>query len=287
MNLAPAELLLIDAHVHLHDCFVPVAFLEAAHANFSGVARQEGGNRRFTGVLFLTEGAGECGFERLRALGQAFPGGSGGRVWRRRETDGGVGLVFTSDAEEMLVVLAGRQIVTREHMEVLAVGTRRRFEDGQPIEDVIRAVAGAGALPIVPWGFGKWFGARGRRLRRLLTRPDLPLFFLGDSAKRPVFWPRSPLFRLAAARGVPVLPGSDPLPFRDEYRRAGSFGVMLPGSVDHAGPAHHIKTLLAASSLTLRAFGRRDSPGRFVRNQAGMQFLKRVRKASAHCLEHG
>ena len=33
----------------------------------------------------------------------------------------------------------------------------REFADGRPIPDVLAAVAEAGAIPVIPWGFGKWW----------------------------------------------------------------------------------------------------------------------------------
>ena len=61
-----------------------------------------------------------------------------------------------------VLVIAGRQIVSAERIEVLALGTRTQIPDGQPLAATIDAVRADGALAVLPWGFGKWWGARGR-----------------------------------------------------------------------------------------------------------------------------
>ena len=55
---------LIDAHVHLHDCYAPATFLTSAHDNFER-ARQRHGWSPGVGVLMLTECEGVDWFGRL------------------------------------------------------------------------------------------------------------------------------------------------------------------------------------------------------------------------------
>ena len=56
------------------------------------------------------------------------------------------------------------------------------------------AIASNG-LAIVPWGFGKWVGKRGKALRRALESVDSRQFFLGDNSGRPKFSPTPLIFR--------------------------------------------------------------------------------------------
>jgi hypothetical protein len=183
-------------------------------------------------------------------------------------------MCLTSRDDYRLVVIAGHQLVSHEQLEVLALGTRQQFEGGKATETLIREIAEAGALPVLSWGVGKWLGTRGRVVEGLIERSDLPPFFLGDSAHRPTFWPQSSLFRRAEERGIRNLSGSDPLPFPGEVQRAGSFGVVLNGTLDLEKPARDLKQTLLDPSTTFRQFGEGETPGRFVRNQLKMQFRK-------------
>ena len=61
-------LILIDGHVHFHDCFDLPRFLSSAYTNFRDVAEQQGVPNHFIGVLMLTEIARAGWFKRLSAL---------------------------------------------------------------------------------------------------------------------------------------------------------------------------------------------------------------------------
>lgn len=278
MNLDAADLVLVDGHVHLHSCFEPAAFLKAAQMNFDHVAQRFHPGQSFAGVLCLTEGARETGFDRLLDVGkrQNAAGPAGPNAWRLRHTKEDTSLVFSSTAARTLMVIAGRQLVSRERLEVLAIGTRQPFTEGAPVQDLIRQTAEADALPVIPWGFGKWTGARGKLVRQLLHTPGLPPFFLSDSGNRPAFWPPSSLFRLAQEKGIRNLPGSDPLPFSDEYRRPGSFGFVLPGPLSSTTPARNLKEKVSDPATPIPCFGNGETPWRFIRNQLGMQYQKRM-----------
>lgn len=160
---------------------------------------------------------------------------------------------------------------------MLALGTCQRFDEGKTTEELIREVVQARAIPVLPWGVGKWLGRRGRLIEDLIESPDSPRFFLGDNANRPAFWPRPSHFRRAEEQGIRNLPGSDPLPFPNEVQRVGEFGVILDGPLDLEEPARHLKQLLLDKSTTFRQFGRAETPLRFVRNQLKMQYRKLTR----------
>ena len=68
--------LLIDAHVHVHDCFDLDSFFEQAHRNFQQAA-QEHGWAPPMGVLMLTESEGVDWFGRLAGM----EGGSPVEAW--------------------------------------------------------------------------------------------------------------------------------------------------------------------------------------------------------------
>jgi hypothetical protein len=271
---------LIDAHVHLHDCFEPATFLESAQRNFELAARRQGWKPAL-GVLMLTESEGADWFGRLatraRASGDASPMfGS----WSIESTPDPCALVARSGSRR-LVIVAGRQVAAREGLEVLMLGTTETTSDGRALSDVMAEAARFGALRVVPWGAGKWLFGRGRLMSDLIAAEDPGGgFFLGDGAGRPFFWGTPSHFREAGRRGIRILPGTDPLPFPRQMGRAGSYGFLLEGTIDLTRPAEGIKTALLDPASRLTPYGRPERALPFVRNQVAMQRRKRRRPAA-------
>lgn len=276
MARSNTELILVDAHSHLRDCFGVSRFLSEAHCNFRGVRIQGGHSTPPVGVLCLTTTSSERGFDRL--LDSVYRGNTKSESAFGQETlfktQEPTSFCFALGEEAILIAIAGRQLVSRDGLEILAIGTRQDFEGGQPIEKLLVEVASAGAIPVVPWGVGKWLGRRGRRVEAVIQNPNLPPFFLGDSGNRPAFWPQPSQFKMAEERGIRNLPGSDPLPFPEEVQRVGSVGVALEGDLDLETPTQDLKERLLDPSTTFRPFGQRETPLRFVRNQFKMQLRK-------------
>ena len=272
------SVLLIDAHVHLHDCFAPGVLFDHAHRNFEQAARAHAWEAAL-GVLMLTESAGVDRFEGLGGLAADAPADPTSPLgtWRLELTPDPTALAATSGARRLLLI-AGRQVVAREGLEVLLLGTRATVQDGQPIRTVLAEGGRLGALRVIPWGAGKWLFARGRLLRQLMVeaRTD-PGVFLGDGSGRPFFWTKPRHFTEAERRGIRVLPGTDPLPFPSEVGRAGSYGFRLEGAVDLSRPGEGLKAALRSPASRLAPFGRLERLTPFVRHQIAMQRLKRRR----------
>lgn len=261
--------ILVDGHVHRHPCFDPGAFFDHAAANLDAAS---GKGEEAVRCLMLTESAGDHFFDEL--LEKA--GKAGGEGWSVGVTAEDESVLVSREARTALMVVAGRQIVTRERLEVLALGTRAEFEGGLALSETLAAVSASRATPVIPWGFGKWWAARGRCVEGLLRRPDVPRFFLGDNGGRPRIASTPRLFRQAAERGIAVLPGSDPLPFPGQVGKVGGYGFVLRGDFAPDRPAASVKLILAGLNQSPPAFGRRESLPGFVRAQLGMQW--RVRR---------
>ena len=272
-------MILVDAHVHIYDCFDLRIFLDSAFANFRAEAARLGHGDASTAILFLTETARENWFQRLKEYTcQGFEaGGKATSQWSFHRTSEDCSLCAKEAGDKNLFLIAGRQIVTAEDLEVLALATDKVFEDGAPLEEVIRTVRGSDAIPVVPWGPGKWMGKRGKILRQILNGPEVTGFFLGDNGNRPSFWPNPSHFRLAEKKGIRILPGTDPLPFASESCRPGSFGFLVNDSISPAYPAKDLKRILADQTTFLQPYGRLENPWRFFLNQISMQILKRMR----------
>lgn len=252
----------VDGHVHFYDCFEPWRFFEAAVANLSAGARAAGVERSGPGCLLLTESAREGAFGALRS-GARLPAG-----WRVEapETDASAALLRRGGALELIVV-GGRQILTAEGIEVLALGVGRTPEDGLPLRATLSDLRAAGAPAVLPWGFGKWLGARGRAIAEVVEAGRVDGLALGDNAGRPAPTPQPRAFRRANARGLPILPGSDPLPLPEAADDAGRYGFVLEGRLDPDRPAADLIDLVARIDAQPRIFGRRHGLAAAIRRQ--------------------
>lgn len=263
--------ILVDAHVHFHPCFDACRFLDSAGENFQVGARRCNLPASTPGCLMFTESQRADYFHRF-ADGWAIGDGP----WRMRPTAEEVAVAALRDGQPRMFLIAGRQIVTAEGIELLALGSLGLIPDGGSIRAVVRRVQEAAAIAVAPWGFGKWRGHRGAILRELIEVEGAGGFYLGDNGGR-LRWSRPPrLFRMATAGGVLILPGSDPLPFRAQESYAGRYGSVLRGQVDLQHPLESIKRLLAQGGQP-SFYGRREGLLNFVRYQVAMQMIKRRR----------
>lgn len=257
---ARPRLILVDGHVHIYPCFAIEAVLAAALRNFRAAAAALGA-AAFDGVLMLTESAGCDAFRMLRRAREIAG-------WRLSPTDDGLA-VRAAGEQGVVTLVAGRQIVAAEGVEVSALGTDRLIADGLPLERCLDEVATAGAVPVLPWGVGKWFGGRGRVVAKAMWRPRAFRVLPGDIGGRPRVLPTPPLLRRAERQGLTIVRGTDPLPLPAEAKRAGAFGIAFPGQLDRAHPAAQLKGLLLARRP--QPYGELERLGRFLVNQTQLR----------------
>ena len=256
-----ANKLLVDGHVHLYPCFDPDRFLAAALSNLSAAAHRIGGVT--AGALLFTETARDSAFNAL-TLGALVPSG-----WTVESAEGDPALVLRSAVGGLpLVIVAGRQIQTKERIEVLAVGSDAPPPpDGTPLADVLATLAVDGVPMILPWGVGKWMGERGRIVAR--TFAETPGLLAGDNAGRPLGWRAPEIFSKC-----PVLPGSDPLPYPGAETNVGSYGFVLDGPVDLSRPGATIRERLCGLAVSPPRFGNRAGPVDFVSSRVRFRLAK-------------
>lgn len=274
---------LVDAHVHIHDCFDLQAFLDAAARNFAAHSGDRPGSLSHRYVLCLTETQAAEKFETIAEMADASRAESATpeHQWAFHRIDDRRCLVASHPTLGDLTIVAGRQVVTEERIEVLALGTLTKWRDGGPASEVIAEAIDEGAIPVVPWGFGKWLGGRRLVVERLIEEFRNGPMCLGDNSGRPHIMPTPPEFSRAMSVATKILPGSDPLPFASEYDRAGSFGFFVDDVVATNGVWRGLYDTLQQGEVDLRRFGSLESPLRFVRNQVAMQYLTRVKSRRA------
>lgn len=262
--------LFVDAHAHFHHAFELPVFLSAAARNVAESAIGRGLAEPPVGVLLLAEGRHERAFERIQSAGL-----SGVHAWSIEPTAEPESLLIRESGRLALMVMAGRQIVTSEGVEVLALLSPERVADHQPLMETMAEVRRVGAVPVLPWGFGKWTLRRGSLVASLLRSGDGHVF-LGDNGGRPGSAPTPKLLVEARRRGVPVLPGSDPFPFRNEQSRIAAFGFIADVTLDTDRPAAGLRAWLRALDEQPPSYGRLETLGRFAWNQVRMQWRKRT-----------
>lgn len=254
---------LIDGHVHIHRGVDPAAALDAAVRN---MARDAAGPA-VTGALLLTESAGVDAFA-------ALPDRLG--PWRITRTDEAVSRIARhDDGRARLTLVAGRQIVTAEGLEVHGFGLAQAIPDGMPAAAALAAVQTDGALAALPWGFGKWTGRRGGVLRDLI-RSGPPGFYLADSGARMAGTPRPALLAEGEAAGRLVLAGTDPLPLAGGAAKIGRFGMIADVALDEGRPFASFKSWAQGLTASPRCYGRLESPLAFGVAQIKMQARKRL-----------
>ncbi|ASC73184.1 hypothetical protein XM38_041460 [Halomicronema hongdechloris C2206] len=264
---------LIDAHVHIHNCFKLRQLLDSARENFCRAQPLHPEN--CLGVLIITDIGPRSWFQELSQNLFTCDASTSCRVgeqWLITRTQESYSLMAQHCQGQKMILLLGRQIVTQEGVEILALITENDFPDHLPLEITVQSILSAQALPVLPWGVGKWIGPRGSYIQRFLDTHYASHIFLGDNSGRPSFWPRPSHFKQAELKGVRILPGTDPLPLENEYRRPGSFGFKLLCSLDQNSPGEDLKRLLLNPSTVIQPYGDLENPLRFLRNQWMLRF---------------
>lgn len=240
--------------------------LEGAFINFRAAAHRLGAPE-YQPVLMLTEIAGVDWF------GAAY--GSGSMqfdAWTVAPWDNDPLTLRARRHGAALAIVAGRQVVTAEGIEVLALLTRGMIVDGLDLGATVSAIDSEQALAVLPWGAGKWLGARGRIVDEFLRDGTRHRAFAGDNGGRPGLWPMPAAFDAARRAGRPVISGSDPLPLAGEECRAGSFGIWIEARLPDDQPGAALRGLLVNSGAEkVRPFGEPERAWRFVRNQLALR----------------
>jgi hypothetical protein len=262
--------LIIDAHVHIY----PNYDLAMAISN-SLVNMDEAKPEKETAKIWLLSERADCSaFEQLLRTAQigmyhVVPTGEPGT------------LRVQLGERIVLYILAGRQVITADGLEVCALASGINIPDRElDAASCIQTALDAGALVSLNWAPGKWFGKRGKIVSDLFARDVQPGLFIGDSAMRPTFWSEPKLMRSARAKGWRILAGSDPLPFSGEERTFGRYGCMITGEWDVERPAASLVALLTQQDVTINLWGMRRGPFEFFRRQIAIMREKKKREGA-------
>ncbi|MDH3376357.1 MAG: hypothetical protein OEQ39_05240 [Gammaproteobacteria bacterium] len=253
---------IIDSHIHVYPCYD----LERAFSTL--LSRMDGVAPDAVNVACLTERYDCDFFDELSADSTPLDDRFSVRddpnetcLWIQRKDGGG-----------SVALLPGRQVVSSENIEVIALAHRQRIADGLPAAQIVETVLKNDGVPMLSWSPGKWWFGRGNVVTSLLDRFSPAHMVIGDTGLRPLGWGTPWLMRKARNRGFRVLAGSDPLPVIGEERYFGTYMTAAETATASASPTALIHSIVRDSSVSLSVRGSRPMP---------FAIAQRLRKNSA------
>ncbi|MBD3385690.1 hypothetical protein GF407_12295 [candidate division KSB1 bacterium] len=252
--------ILVDGHVHLYPVYNYAKALKAGMKNISKLSSSP--NCSF--VFLLTERS-DCHF--YRDVTESTLASNNDLAIEKNEQDHSL-TVKSQKNEQVLYIIAGRQIVSRENLEICALFTDCRIDDRQlSTEELIHTVLGFNGIPVINWAPGKWFGRRGNLVESLLYSYTPKQLWIGDTTMRPQLWPTPTLMKKAQQQGYHLIAGSDPLPFKEEEQMLGSYATLVDGTLDPVRPAASLRGILLSSGKVM-PLGKRSRLFTFLRRQS-------------------
>lgn len=262
--------LIVDGHVHFYPCYsLPVA-LRCLSDNLQRLASRIDPERPAMRVGLLAESRSHrfyrdcCDGRYPHSLGEwtIAPGPEDGTLLCRR------------NGQVEITLIAGRQIVTAERLEILALTVDVDIQDGCPVQDVLAAITAANGIPVINWAPGKWFFQRGTLVRTLIDHATPGTLWLGDTCLRPRLWPTPKLMQYGRERGISILAGSDPLPFPGEERWLGQYAFRGSGPCDSARIVSEARRILRGRPESMQLVGRRGGVLTTIRRLWQLKALK-------------
>lgn len=243
--------LLADTHVHVYPCYDPANIIRQGTLRL----REKAASPDAVSALFLTEGRDFHYFNQLRDGSHGLSASI--RVEWSNESE--AVRVHLEDGSE-LWVFAGRQIVTAERLEILALTSLEEIPDGTPTGRAVELVRASGAIPVLSWAPGKWFFQRGDVVRDVIEGHAPGDLLIGDTALRPTLWSEPSLMKVARRKGFAVVAGSDPLPFPGDEIQAGGYGVRGELDFDPEKPVSSVRKWLSDPQAHMELIGKRNGP---------------------------
>jgi hypothetical protein len=243
--------ILIDTHIHIYDSYKTEILFNAFRDNTIRAKAN-------IGAMMLVEREGVDYFSKLKS-GEGTPANSS-----IIESDSTSFIIRTPSLPD-IIVIAGKQIVCKEKVEILAYGTHIEIPDGTPIRETINRVIEAGGKPVIAWGVGKWLFKREKLVKALLKEYSPKQLLIGDSALRPTIWTEPLIMRSARKNGFTVLAGSDTLPPSDQALRAGQYAERYDKNIDLSQPITPQLLQILCEKETM-VFGRRSTLKEFLNN---------------------
>lgn len=261
-------MLFIDSHVHIHKSFNPNTFFQNVFNNFEKMANEHFNKSQWIGVLCLTEMQGVNFFSKICSEDNFLSA----ELFTINTTDERISIIVENNKKQRIVIIAGKQIISKEGIEVLALFSDDQFDEKIETSSLIKIINGKKGIPVLPWGVGKWIGNKGKVIKELLG--SKLNFYIGDNSGRLKLLPEPSLFKTAINNNHFVLHGTDALPISTQVNKTGKFGFILDIDLDLNKPAEILKKKLLELKKQPTSFGSLECPHTFFRNQILMQVNK-------------
>ncbi len=250
----------IDAHVHIYPFYDLGRFLLSALDHMPRLAPTD------QRILLLAERRDCTFFQSLAQDEISLPDGQ----WRIAawDPDGGVKLRHIPTHRDLWLI-AGRQMVAAENIEICSLFSDAAIDDGLPALETIRAIQAADGLPALNWAFGKWLFKRGRLIKQLANAFPPSDLVLVDTSIRPTIWPPPALYRRARKQHRAVLAGTDPLPAQGEEQEVGRYyaTLQIPVPENRERLVAPLRAALQNPSTVITRHGRRNTPAHAQRRR--------------------
>ncbi len=268
--------LLIDGHVHLYPVFDLLKAVENGLENLFLNAKKKNINLNDeVPIWLLVERSDTNFFDELSNSPEKY---NQGEIKLVKAKDN-LTIKVEKEKETILYILAGRQLVTKENLEVLSLVSDFNVPDKEkPMDEIIQLIRDAGGIPALNWAPGKWFGSRGKIINEQIEKQSPENIYIGETTMRPTVWLKPKLIKKAENRGFRVMAGSDPLPFRGEEKEIGSFGFKIEGEFDPENPAQSMRNIFSDPTKKLTLIGKRNNVFKFSKRQYKIMGEKKERE---------
>lgn len=236
----------LDAHTHFYPEFSAEVFINSAFNNAHSLFSKK--KLSAAGMIFTERN--DCDFYSRITEDDSL---------KRELSSKGIrvehNVIHHSSYNFPLVCFPGRQISTKEKIEVLALFHSKKLPENLSLNELITYIKNENSIPVINWAPGKWSGSRGKIVEQYINDHSQKIT-LGITTLLPELIPYPSLLKKGMALHIPIIAGSDPLPFRGQDKLPLSYG-MLFNSISEIPSEQEIAKSIKTNEHTL--FGKRSS----------------------------
>ncbi len=237
--------IIVDTHLHFYSCFDLKTALDNLRCNLA----KHDKNALCIGIL--TEASGCNFFNELNENPRKL---INSKVVVRSLNNA---IYISESAFPDLYLLPGRQIITKENIEILSLLVDVKIKDGLQAQEVVDEIKRQNGIPILSWAPGKWFFERGKVIEKLIRSNKPGSLLIGDTMLRPTIWLKPRLMKKAINRGFTVIGGSDPLPLAGEEKVMGKYATSISCDFDETNPTSSLRQAFLQQNFNPTVVGKR------------------------------
>ncbi len=250
--------LIADFHTHLYPCFDLAKAFTSAKKDLQ-VLLPQNNIHSLAYILTLTERHDCHFFCALKEKSVTIPN------WQIKSLKEPEVIVLVGPQGEELYLFAGRQIVTKERLELLALTVDLDIPDGLPFTEVHQKVNEANGIAVLNWAPGKWMFRRKEIVSNIISSAKPGELLICDTSLRPPLWPTPSLMARAKEKGLGLIAGSDPLPLVGEEFLIGTYGTYSKENINFERPVESLRQILKDKSNAFEFVGKRSGTAKVMK----------------------